>query len=226
MADNKQTNGAGILPARWSSSARTARRRHRPAGFTLLEILVVLVVLGLLMAGLSKGVQLGIQAMEHQSVALGERAELDAIDRTLRDIVTHIDPGSGRNPTRLDGKADHMQFQSRLPSAVALDTRRADMTLLIDERKRLVLRWKPARHETSIGDPVAPADTVLLDQVEKLEIAYWSPEDGSGQTPGWRDEWQAPYLPFIIRVRLTFPEGDRRRWPEMLASPLLEAPGG
>jgi|HubBroStandDraft_1064217.scaffolds.fasta_scaffold00150_34 general secretion pathway protein J len=206
--------------------ARQALRPRRAAGFTLLEILVVLGVFGLLMTGLARGVQLGIRAVDRQSVALDERAELDAVDRTLRDLVTHIDPGAGRNPIHIEGRSDHFRFQSRLPTAVALLTRHADMTLLVDDKQRLVLRWRPVLHETSFVDPPDPTDTVLLDKVAKVEFAYWAPDDGSGQPPGWRDDWPAPYLPFIIRLRVTFPEGDRRHWPAIMVAPLLEQPGG
>jgi general secretion pathway protein J len=196
------------------------------AGFTLLEILVVLVVVGLLMTGLSKGVLLGVSAVERQSRALGDRAELDAIDRTLRDLITHINPGGGRSQIQIEGKSDRFRFQSRLPGPIAVITRRADMTLLVDDQKRLVLRWRPLLHETALADPPDPTDTVLLDNVEKLDIAYWAPDDGGNEAEGWRDEWTVPYVPFLVRLRLTFPKDDRRHWPEILVAPLLEQPGG
>ena len=201
-------------------------RASKSAGFTLLEILVALVVFGLLMTALVKGVQLGFRAVDRQSVALGDRAELDAVDRTLRDLVTHIDPGGGRTPLVIEGKGDSFHFQSRLPAAVALLTRHAEMTLLLDDDHRLILRWKPALHEIPFDDPPDDTDTVLLDKVDKLEIAYWAPDDGSGQPSGWRDEWNTPYLPFLVRLRLTFADGDRRHWPTMIVAPLLEQPGG
>jgi general secretion pathway protein J len=202
------------------------RAAGREAGFTLLEVMVVLVVLGFLMVGMSKGVTLGIQAVDRQSKALEQRADLDAIDRSLRDLLIHIDPGTGRNPVHFEGDAHEAKFASRLPRAVALDTRRANMTLLVDDDKRLILRWSLIRHETPLVDPPAPKDTVLLDHVDKVEFSYWGPDDGSGMPAGWRDDWKSPYLPFIIRIRLTFPEGDKRHWPAILAAPILEAPGG
>jgi general secretion pathway protein J len=203
-----------------------APRLPRNSGFSLLEILVVLVVFGMLLTGLSKGIQLGVKAVDRQGTALSERSELDAIDRTVRDLLTHITPGSGRSPVHIEGKEDHFRFQSRLPAAVALVTRDADMTLLLNDDHQLVLRWKPVLHETPFTDPPEPTDTVLLDQVDKLEFAYWAPDDGSGHPPEWHDEWLAPYLPPVVRLRVTFREGDRRHWPTILVSPLLEQPGG
>lgn len=199
---------------------------RRPGGFTLMEILVVLIVLGLMMAGLTQGLRLGVKALDRQNVALDERAELDAIDRTVRDLVTHIDPGGGRTPVQIDGKADQFHFIGRLPAAAALKTRRADMTILLDDQQRLILRWFPALHETTFGDPPEPIDTVLIDNVDKVQFAYWSPDDSGSEPAGWHDEWNTPFLPYIVRMRLTFPEGDRRHWPDMVMAPLLEQPGG
>ena len=197
-----------------------------PAGFTLLEILVAMVVLALMMVGLTQGVHLGIKAVDRQAAALGVRADLDGVDRVLRDLITHIDPGGGRSPVQIEGDQEHFHFISRLPSAVALLTRRADMTLLVDDDHRLVLRWRPALHETSFVDPPDPTDTVLLDHVDKVEFAYWAPDDGSNQPAGWRDEWNSPYLPFVVRIKISFPDGDKRHFPDILVSPLLEQPGG
>ena len=201
-------------------------RRGDIAGFTLLEVLVAMVVLGLMMAGLTQGVRLGIRSVARQAQSLDERADMDGVDRVLRDLITHIEPGGGRTPVQIEGDQEQFHFISRLPSAVALLTRRADMTLLVDDGHRLVLRWRPALHETSFVDPPEPTDTPLLDKVDKVEFAYWAPDDGSNQPAGWRDEWNSPYLPFVVRLKISFPDGDKRHFPTILVSPLLEQPGG
>jgi general secretion pathway protein J len=203
-----------------------AERQHFSRGFTLLEILVALVVLGLLMTGLSEGLRLGLKSWDRQNTAIQARAELDAIDRVLRNILTHLSPGTGRGALGIEGKVDKFQFQSELPSAVALITRRADMALELDDRKRLVLRWRPHLHETPIGDPPPETETVLLEGVQKLEISYWSLGEGNGQPPGWQNDWSAAYLPSLIKLRLSFPKGDGRHWPDIVIAPLLEQPGG
>jgi general secretion pathway protein J len=218
--------GLGFAPTLDRSVRIGAAGAAQPRGFTLLEVLVVLVVLGLMMAGLTQGVRLGVKAVDRQSAALDERAELDAVDRTVRGLVTHIDPGGGRTPIQIDGKTDQFHFISRLPDAAALNTHRADMTLLVDDKQRLILRWFPALHETSFADPPDPTDTVLIENVDKAEFAYWAPADGPNDQAGWHDEWTAPFLPYIVRLRLTFSDGDKRHWPDILVAPLLEQPGG
>ena len=52
-----------------------ARRHH--SGFSLLEMLVVLIVLGFLMLGLNQGVRTGLAFWTVQSRQIGSTAELD-----------------------------------------------------------------------------------------------------------------------------------------------------
>ncbi|HVJ51944.1 MAG TPA: prepilin-type N-terminal cleavage/methylation domain-containing protein [Aliidongia sp.] len=198
-------------------------------GFTLLELLVALAVLGLLMAGLVQGVRLGIVAWNRQSSLLQSRSELDATDRVLRQLLTRIDPGTGRGPIRIEGNAHQLDFRSELPTAVATSTRRADMSLLVDDRNRLILRWKPYFHENELGTGGKETDTVLLDHVEQLNLSYWGGQDNGGagaQSLGWITEWTTSFVPPLIKLQVKFPDGDRRHWPDIVVAPLLEQPGG
>ena len=62
----------------------------RQSGFTLLEMLVVVIVLGLLMVGLTQGVRAGMALWGAQQRRVGETAELDASARVLRILLTGI----------------------------------------------------------------------------------------------------------------------------------------
>lgn len=69
-----------------------AARRN---GFTLLEVLVALVVLGFLLAGLSQGVRFGIQAWGMQTRRVAQQADMDLALRTLQRLIEEADPGDG-----------------------------------------------------------------------------------------------------------------------------------
>jgi general secretion pathway protein J len=200
--------------------------RHHPDaaqdGFTLLEVLVAVAVLGLLVLGLSQGLRTGI-AMRHAQVQrLAETADLDATMRTLRSILTRLPLLPGGNRAAADeagpvfkGAADRVSFIGELPTGLGA-TRRADMMLFV-RNARLILSWAPRRHERSLVPAPPATETELLRGVERLELAYWKPV--KDEPSGWQIRWDGPDIPELIRVRVHFAAGDRRRWPDLIAAP-------
>jgi prepilin-type N-terminal cleavage/methylation domain-containing protein len=108
------------------------------AGFTLLEILVVVVVLGLLLVGLTQGVRAGLTMWEAQSRRIGSTAELDAAARILRGLLNGIAPPSegvgiaSGNPAETRGTATSLVFVGNLPTGLGT-TQRADITLELSQ---------------------------------------------------------------------------------------------
>ena len=192
-------------------------------GFTLLEMLVSLVVLGFLVVGLTQGVRAGLRLWDAQTFRIGETGELDAGARVLRALLTGIwvaPQGSiGRGATgksEIEGHPDSLAFRGDLPTGLGT-TRLANITLELRER-RLVLRWSPHRHELTSAPEPEPIETELLRGVERLDIAYWG-SPSADQPAGWQAQWDGPAIPGLIRVRLAFAKGDRRRWPDLIAAP-------
>jgi len=190
------------------------------SGFTLLEILVALAVLGFLVLGLAQGVRTGLTLWAAQTRRVSETAELDAVARVLRTLLSEIPapPSAGAtSPTEIKGLPDSLEFVGDLPTGLG-DTRRANIAIEL-RRGRLVLSWTPRRHEISSAPPAPPIETELLGGVDRLELAYWGAPE-TGQPTGWQAHWDGPEFPALIRLRLAFAKGDRRRWPDLLASPL------
>lgn len=194
----------------------------RQGGFTLLEMIVVVTVLGFLIIGLTQGVRTGLTLWEAQSRRVGETAELDAAARILRALLSGIAPSPSVGPTggagglELKGSAASLAFVGDLPTGLGT-TQRADITLELS-RGRLVLRWTPHRHELSTAAASPPTETELVGNVERLDLAYWG-TSSSGQETGWQAQWDGPAIPELIRVRLVFSANDRRRFPDLIAAP-------
>ena len=191
--------------------------RHRSDGFTLLEVLVAVTVMGFLLAGLSQATRFGLRAWDIQARMIDQHGELDAVDRTLRRLIQQLDPGNPTTGAALAGNARRIVFTSDLPMAAASAARRADMILTVDTAHRLMLRWTPHLHVRRVGPPAAPHDIELLRGVDRLELGYWR-RDGAG---GWLNQWSDRELPSLIRIRIVFVEGDGRTSPDIVAAPML-----
>ena len=191
--------------------------RSSGAGFTLLELLVGLVVLGFILAGLTQGVSYGLRASSAQARLVDGRGELDAVDRALRRLLAEADPGNSHDPPLLQGGPARLAFVSTLPAAVAGAGQEADIALGVDGAHRLMLHWTPHLHAQRIGPPPAPQEAELLRGVDHLEIAYW--------LNGWQSSWTRATLPELIRVRIVFGADDPRHWPDIVAAPLRQRVG-
>jgi general secretion pathway protein J len=191
-------------------------RRPTQAGFTLVEVLVALAVLGFLMLGLSQGLRFGLAAWESQARLLRRGGDLDVADRTLRRIVTQLVPTEDPQNPGLRGTAQGFEAITELPVTAALPTRQASVALGVDRAGRLVLRWTPYLHARRLGPPPAAEESELLRNLARIELGYWS---GGG---GWLSTWARTELPDLVRIRLVFTPGDPRRWPDIVAAPMRE----
>jgi prepilin-type N-terminal cleavage/methylation domain-containing protein len=194
-------------------------------GFTLLELLVGLVVLGFLLAGLTQGVRSALAFRDAQSRHLDKAGDVNAVMRLLRQMLTALPkvPGNERlvateSGAGFKGEADHLSFVGDLPTGLG-SLRRADMTLYVRDG-RLMLSWVPHRHERTLGARPPPSRTELLQGVERIDLAYWG-SPGAGRPAGWQSRWEGLVAPDLIRIRVIFGRGNARPWPDLMVSPRL-----
>ena len=202
----------------------------RPAGFTLLETLVALVVLGFLMVGLTQGVRAGLSLWDAQVRRTAQTAELDAAARIVRTLFSGItlpqSVGTTLPPSAalaaatsgppFKGTSDIASFVGDLPTGLGT-TQRADITLEL-RQGRFVLSWTPHRHELSTAPAPPSAEAELVRNVDRVEFAYWG-SSSPGEPASWQAQWDGPGIPQLIRLRLAFPNGDQRRFPDLIAAP-------
>ena len=160
----------------------------RPAerGFSLLEVLVALVVLGLLIGTLTQGVRFGVGAVAAQARIVGVRGDEDAVERALRRLVEHMDPGTFTTPPDMSGTAARAEFVTELPAAALLPGQgnaarpplRIDAVLETDARHRLVLRWRPHVGGQRLVPPPPPSEEVLLSGVDRVTFGFLSAQQG------------------------------------------------
>lgn len=202
-----------------------ACRRGGAAGFTLLEILVALTVLGFILLGLGQGLRFGLTAWTMQSRTIAARDDLGAAERLLRGLIARMEPGTADDPPPLRGLPGAMQFQTSLPLAAdLLRFRTAEAALGVDGEHRLVLRLTPNPRAIPIGPARTVIEETLLNGLDRIELAYWRPAQRNA-AGAWVRNWAAQDLPGLVRIRLIFPQGDARHWPDIVAAPLRDPVG-
>lgn len=205
-------------------AASDRRPRAGEAGFTLLEILAAVAVLGLVMALLGQGVRFGLGAWIRQAVFGARVEDLDTVDRTVRELIGQMDPGSlFKDSPKIVGSQSRLAFISKLPAAAAgLPTSQVDVVLGQDGQHRLTLTWAP-HYRNPIG-PQPSAEAVLANGVERVEFSYWPPPGTPGGA-GWVSVWSNQTPPALVRLHIVFESDRGRRWPDIVAAPMRERPG-
>ena len=206
----------------------------RPAGFTLLELLAAMTLLGLLTALLFGGVRFGTRVWAEGERGLTQLEEVQAARGVLRRVLSQAVPHVGEQPTMqlvlFHGAARRIDLIGPAP---ARSMRGALYRIRLYEdrslgRSRLMLAWRPAEDILDL-----PLDTrfeedetaVLLDGIADLRFSYFglATDDFAGAAE-WHTEWrQQPELPERIALAVRFPGGDTRFWVDLVVAPMIDA---
>ena len=190
--------------------------RRPSSGFTLLEALVAIVVLGTILVLLSQGFRLGLRGMAHYDRAVWAQSEGEPIARVLRQLIERMNPGTYPDPPQVRGNDRALAFTSEIPDPLTGSMIPADMRLALDG-DALVLWWTPHAAGVPLGPPPAPQRTVLLARVERFRITY-----SSKTSPGtWISAWSEPALPAAVSV-VVQPAEAGRAWPPIIVQPRRE----
>jgi prepilin-type N-terminal cleavage/methylation domain-containing protein len=197
-------------------------RPGRDAGFTLLETLVALALLGLLTTFLIAGLRLGSRYLQ-AAISRAEPADAiataqDVLRRMLEETYPALVYGDAGQQPVFDGRADHLTFATTVPPSLGLDG--YDRIDLYADGGRLLLRWQPERSQAQAftGDDTK-GPYPLLDHVAAVHFQYFgaaSPQD----KPAWTDQWHSLVRsPLLVRVDVTSDSVPARVWPPLIVAP-------
>jgi prepilin-type N-terminal cleavage/methylation domain-containing protein len=204
-------------------------RQHGSAGFTLVEMLVVVVLLGLLAGAITAGVRFGVRAWnraERQSQDIDDVASVEALLRRM--IATAVPSFATTDPSDFtlvfDGAPNGLLLVGSWPGSVGQGPW-ARLHLFVAPHGRshaLYLSWTADQPPSGAAADDAPT-TLLLDHVATLRLAYFGAVDQS-DTLQWSDNWTGrAVLPELIRVSVVRDDPALRQWPDLIAAPRATA---
>ncbi len=183
------------------------RKRGTESGFTLLELLIVITILGLIVVAMTNGVRFAGQAWQVQERRSEKQGDLDAVQTVLRQLITSANGFNG------DGIS--LRFVATLPDALARGgLYDVELRTLTD---RLVLAWKP--HFRGPAAETAWTSADLVEGVSGMDLAYYIAPNG------WQRAAQDPNRPPTL-VRIGLQVGAGRNWPPLTVAPMIEARSG
>jgi general secretion pathway protein J len=214
---------------------KAANKRQR--GFTLLEILIAMTLLGLLMAMLFGGLRLGTRAWEASDVRSADLARLEAVQGFIRRALTGAYPlaGTGDDDAKrriaFTGGAQAVAFTALMPAHFGVGGFYT-ITLAVEDGvddKRLVFRRQLFQSGAEESSPPAAAgadeekEKVLLDGFSKAEFSYFGIADND-EAPAWHADWKdQKTLPDLVRFSVSFADKDKRAWPDLVVAPQISA---
>ena len=204
---------------------------HNPqadAGFTLLELLVAMTLLGFLTVLMFDGLRFGRRAWETTENAAQLSNTIRTFQYTLRDELSRAYPllqavDATHANLAFDGAGDHISFVASnvegVPSGeMARVTIEADKTVTGSTIKI------SATPELSASGDVRTR-SIELPGVTSLAFTYYG-KDKPNEAPTWRGGWNGPTeLPELIRVSAHSPHNDAV-WPDLIINPRIAADEG
>jgi general secretion pathway protein J len=207
-------------------------------GMTLIEVMVALVLLSLLSVGMITSFRLAERTYRQLTHVDASTRAIARAQRFLRQVLEtayplEVSPEAPRGAFGLVGAADRLLVTASMPQSAG-DAGHYRYEIL-EERVRegfvnLVVRWCPDRSGgditvacSSVGEA---HEEILIQGIQSVEWGYLGRmESADGQSPltsRWASKWSGRRrLPALVRLRVTFPPDDGRRWPELIVAPRI-----
>jgi general secretion pathway protein J len=202
---------------------------RRSPGFTLIEMLVALALVSLMSIAMLQAYRFSQRSLARTTQLDADARDVATAQRLLRRLIEQaypFEPAAGaaivETGRPMFGNGSFLELSA--PSSAHLGGAGLyRYALSRDEYGALEVAWWLDRNGAAAESKTRE---VLLEDVAGISIAYLElVELGDGQfEPQWRETWgDQNTLPALVRIRVTFSEGDRRRWPELVVSPRLSA---
>lgn len=196
-------------------------------GFTLLELLIGLVLLGLILTLLFGGLRLGARSWDSGDKRAADSAQLRAIHGFIRRELSQTHPLRWKNgvEARLAfiGEPGALKFVAPLPVQagggglyfLGLELGNGDGGQRLMMKRVLVNSAAKDFSSLEQGE-----QSVLADHIDRMSISYFGAPTPQGE-PAWQEKWDDPQrLPLLVRIQVKSNGG--RDWPELVVPLVVE----
>lgn len=190
------------------------RPQPAPRGFTLIEMLLVLVLLSLLVLAMASALRTASQTEERIDTRLEHMDDLRVASTFLRSVLgqvsaqkTSLPVPAGKSPYFFIGTPASVTWVGVMPARYGAGGR-THWRLSLNDQGALVLQYLPWIDAATVPDWNAAESNTLLTGVTRLALRY---EDARSEPPVWTPEWSAiDRLPDRIAIEVETATG---AWP-------------
>jgi general secretion pathway protein J len=189
------------------------------AGYSLVELLVVLALIGFIAVAIAGGVRFGSRAWEKSGADVDTIERMNGAQNLLRALLQRIiprdiDPNAPGDESLFAGARDTLAFTAASPSAFnANGLARFELSVTrAGNVQSLELSWQSAN--------AAPTHQILVTGARDIAFSYAVKDKSGGLS--WTDSWSGQSgAPALVMIRATYPDGAGRRWPELIVRPRI-----
>jgi general secretion pathway protein J len=196
-------------------------------GFTLIEVLVSLAMMGIIATVLVASLQIGGHSWKRVTRTATNVEEIARAQQLLRQslssahLVADSDDPAVFRPS-LIGTPTTLEFSSMSPTLSDDALMRFRVGLAEVDPTTIEVSYCRERNRASGSMPCDWSREVLITKVAGLSIQFWA---GASGVPGyWISGWEdRAKPPRLIRIEVQFEPGDPRRWPPLYIEPRVDA---
>jgi len=194
------------------------------SGFTLLELMIGLALLGLILVLLFSALRLGSRSWDAGENKLAIASSQTVVAGYLRRSLSQAFPLQFKRVEgpvlAFEGEADSMRYAGPIPTKLGVPG--LHLVSLEFVEGELQLRWMLPDVETEDFSELSQAESArLVDGVKSVEIAYFGAQEPDAQ-PTWHDRWASNQnMPSLIRLTITPIKG--MPWPEIVVPTMLNS---
>jgi general secretion pathway protein J len=200
------------------------------SGFTLVEILVAVALVGLLSTLIVAGLRLGAQAWTKAGQRSADAGDIDAVQDLVRYTIASAYPTyASADPTdravAFDGDRKSLALVAPLPAAIEAGVWARERFFVAQhgDAAALFMAWRLDLPASDEGTPLPESTVLLLDHVRAAHFDYFGPSDDR-EDRVWQESWtDRRFLPEMVRVHIERDDPHLQSWPELVSEPRATA---